>query len=153
MYEPHGMSNTPINRVWRDLKTRCINPNNKQYKDYGGRGISVCEEWKNSFLTFYKDMGDVPFKGAQIDRKNTDGNYCKENCRWATRSLNMANKKTRSTNMPRGVQLNGKTSKRYKATIQIEKINYKLGVYDTIEEASAAHNLMYKEWYGQTSNM
>ena len=153
MYETHGMSNTPIYRVWTDLKNRCTSPNNKQYKDYGGRGIVVCAEWVDSFLTFYRDMGDIPFKGAQIDRRNTNGDYSKDNCRWASRSLNMANKKTRVTTLPRGVQLNGKTTFRYKARIQIEKINYKLGVYDTIEEASAAHKLMYQEWYGQTSNM
>jgi hypothetical protein len=64
---------------------RCTNPNNDDYPDYGGRGITVCERWcgKHGFENFLHDMGERP-EGKTLDRKNVNGNYCKSNCRWAT---------------------------------------------------------------------
>jgi hypothetical protein len=63
---------------------RCNNPASRGYEYYGGRGIQVCEEWRNSFKQFLEDMGKAPTKQHSIDRINSEGNYCKENCRWAT---------------------------------------------------------------------
>jgi hypothetical protein len=78
----HGYSKTKIYRVWSGIIQRCNNPNNKDYKDYGGRGIVVCKRWLK-FENFLKDMGEVPF-GLTLDRINNDKNYYKKNCRWAT---------------------------------------------------------------------
>ena len=68
---------------WVDMKQRCFNKNNPRYKDWGGRGITVCKRWM-IFENFLADMGEKP-KGKTLDRKDNDGNYCKKNCRWATR--------------------------------------------------------------------
>lgn len=69
--------------VWQNMIRRCGNTNHKIYPDYGGRGIVVCERWRD-FKNFCDDMGKRPSKQHSLDRINNDGNYCKENCRWAT---------------------------------------------------------------------
>jgi len=73
------------------MKQRCLNPNNDAYKDYGERGITVCNRWLD-FKNFYADMGDRP-EGKELDRKDNDKGYYKENCRWATAAENVQNRR------------------------------------------------------------
>jgi len=81
----HGMKNTSIYKIWVCMIQRCENPNDSAYKWYGGRGIKVCERWRNSFETFYADVGDPP-DGMTLDRwPDNDGDYGPTNWRWATR--------------------------------------------------------------------
>lgn len=81
----HRMSKTKEHRIWMAIKERCYYEKYKQYKDYGGRGIKVCDRWLESFENFYEDMGSRPSDNHSIDRKDNDGNYCKENCEWKTK--------------------------------------------------------------------
>lgn len=90
--EEHGKSSTNTYFVWQAMKARCSNPSNKQWADYGGRGIAVCPEWKNSFETFLSDMGDCPEKYC-IDRIDNDKGYGPDNCKWVTRLENNSNKR------------------------------------------------------------
>lgn len=85
MRNMHGLSKTRENRIWRGIKDRCYNPNRPEYKRYGGRGIKMCDEWKNDFTAFYKDMGNRPSPQHSVDRIDQDGDYEPSNCRWATR--------------------------------------------------------------------
>lgn len=87
----HGLSKTPTYNSWRAMLERCLNPNNSHYKHYGGRGITVCNEWL-TFENFFRDVGERP-SGKTLDRKNNNGNYELCNVRWATDAEQRANKK------------------------------------------------------------
>lgn len=81
----HGMTNSPEHRAWRQLQARCDNAKTPNFKNYGGRGITVCPQWR-TFEAFFFDMGPRPSSLHSIERRDTNGNYCKDNCRWDTRT-------------------------------------------------------------------
>lgn len=83
--------------AWRHMRKRCDDPNNPAYHNYGGRGITYDPSWK-SFYIFLKDMGQSP-EGLMLERKDNEGNYCKDNCCWATRSEQMSNRRLFSNNV------------------------------------------------------
>ncbi len=89
----HGLSGTPLHKVWTSMRERCSNPKAKSYMHYGARGIRVCERW-NNFESFLKDMGARP-EGCSIERRNNNGNYEPSNCYWAT-DLQQAQNTTRT---------------------------------------------------------
>jgi len=83
-------------RIWSGIKQRCLNPKIPWWKNYGGRGIQVCERWLQSYKAFLADMGRRPAPHLSIDRRDNDGNYEPGNCRWATRSEQQRNKRPRT---------------------------------------------------------
>lgn len=90
-FRKHGMHGSPEYWTWVDISRRCYTKTFKQYKDYGGRGIKMSDEWRDSFEAFYRDMGPKPSPQHSIDRKDNDGDYCKENCRWTTKGVQANN--------------------------------------------------------------
>lgn len=89
--QKHGMKGTRIYRIWKAMKTRCLNPNFKRYDRYGGRGIKICDLWMD-FLPFYQWAMSAGYSDElSIDRINNDDGYYPENCRWATKSQQRRN--------------------------------------------------------------
>lgn len=99
----HGMTNTKEFFAWRGILTRCTNKNDAAYKNYGGRGINVCDRWAE-FKNFFEDMGLAPSKKHSIDRIDNNKGYYKENCRWTVSKVQ--NRNRRDTHM---VTYNGET--------------------------------------------
>ena len=104
----HKLSGTPEYKIWKDMRKRCYNPNNKAFHHYGGRGIKVCDRWvhgeggKHGYVCFFEDMGARPSNGHSVDRINNEGNYEPSNCRWATDTEQARNKSTGIRRMWKG---------------------------------------------------
>lgn len=91
----HGLSNTKLHRVWWGMIERCYKKHHKSFLEYGGRGVSVCDEWRSDFKNFYDWAIENGYKdGLTIDRINNNGNYEPTNCRWVTQSENARNRRT-----------------------------------------------------------
>ena len=137
----HGLTNHRLYKVWNSIIHRCNNSKNKRYKDYGGRGIKVCDRWLN-IENFINDMYPSYEEGLSIDRIDVDGNYEPSNCRWATIAIQNRNtKKIRKNNTSgyRGVCLNN-TVKKWVSRITLDGKSISLGYFDNALDAAKAYD-------------
>lgn len=98
----HGRTKTPEFSIWTNMRRRCNNPHRPDYRNYGARGITVCDEWNASFERFYADMGPRP-EDCTLERLDNDKPYCKENCAWVPIKIN-----SRNTRRTKRYMINGR---------------------------------------------
>lgn len=144
--EYHGKRDSREYDCWANMKARCYDNKKKQYKDYGGRGITVCDRWKDSFNNFYEDMGDS--NGLTLDRIDFNGNYEPTNCRWVDMTIQARNTRIRVNNKTgvKGVRWH-KAAGKWISTIGIDYKEIHLGVFDCfINAVKARKEAELKYW-------
>lgn len=137
----HGLCEHPLYIIWRGMRVRCYKKWSKNYKNYGDRGITVCDSWEEDFINFYNDMLLGYKEGLQLDRVDNDKGYYKENCRWVTNQQNQTNKgsKIGSTSKYKGVCWY-RGGNRWLAQIYKDGKHYHLGTFKCEHEAAKAYN-------------
>lgn len=130
----------PIYTTWANMRYRCEDPENPSYPRYGGRGITVCQSWSESFEAFALDMGLKPTSEHTLDRKNNNEGYSKGNCRWATYSEQSLNRGLFSNNTSGATGIHVAQNGAFVAQYDEEKVRYNLGRFPTIEQAVEYRN-------------
>ena len=142
LIKTHGLGYTRLYTIWTNMRARVFNNKHKKYSDYGGRGITICDDWKDDVKSFYDwAMSNGYSDKLSIDRIDNDGNYCPENCRWTTRVIQNRNQRIRRDNTSgyKGVNLH-KRDKIFMARILVNNKRIDLGRFKTAEEGAVAYN-------------
>lgn len=148
--ESHHETKTRLYHIWINMKSRCFDENSTTFHHYGGRGITVCREWASSFLSFKEWATANGYSDElSIDRINVDGNYCPENCRWVSGSIQQFNKRKprRNTSGHVGVSWNKKSGKWY-SYITKDYVMHFLGSFDSLDDAIAARKAAEIQYFG-----
>lgn len=148
--ESHHETKTRLYHIWINMKSRCFDENSTTFYHYGGRGITVCREWASSFLSFKEWATANGYSDElSIDRINVDGNYCPENCRWVSGSIQQFNKRKprRNTSGHVGVSWNKKSGKWY-SYITKDYVMHFLGSFDSLDDAIAARKAAEIQYFG-----
>lgn len=137
--EHHGMNNTPEYKVWAGMKRRCLNENDPSYANYGGKGVTICDEWVHSFKAFYDYIGKRPSDGHSIDRIYNNKGYEPNNVRWATKQQQSINRTTKSDNSSgyKGVSFY-KDNGKWVASITVYRKRIALGYFANKADAITA---------------
>lgn len=147
----HNMSHTRLYGIWHGMRERCRNINKEYYDRYGGRGVSVCEEWENNFQAFY-DWAIVNGYSDKlsIDRIDNDGNYEPNNCRWTTQSIQCQNQGIKSNNLSgiKGVSWD-KSRNKWVARITLQYKQIHIGYFESIQDAEIARIDAELKYWGQ----
>lgn len=141
--EFHGLSSHKLYSVWESIIQRTNNPNNPAYKYYGARNITICEEWRNSFKSFYDWAIANGYKtGLTIDRSNNDLGYSPDNCRWENMTIQLQNTRNLHSHNKSGYRniYWHSGNKKWAVCFSIKNKHKHIGVYSTIEEAIFVRN-------------
>ena len=140
-HKTHGLGGTRLYDTWTNMKDRVLNPKNKQYNDYGGRGITICEDWLDIRNFYNWAMENGYSDELSLDRIDNGGNYYPENCRWVTKTIQSRNQRIGKNNTSgyKGVSYDKKSGK-YRVKITVNKKQVRLGRISTPVEGAIAYN-------------
>lgn len=127
------------------MRDRCNNPNNPAYQNYGGRGIKVCDDWGNSFISYYEYVGIQP-SSMSLDRIDNDGNYEPGNVRWATNTIQAINRRKFKKSEYHGVNKRGNS--KYRSRVMFDGTSYSIGDFNTKEEAAYMYDCFALSLFG-----
>lgn len=147
-WKKHGMSSTRLYKIYYAMRDRCYNIHKCNYDKYGGRGITVCQEWLDDFMNFYNWSIENGYSDElSIDRINVDGNYEPSNCRWECATIQQFNRGKQSNNSTGYIGVSKVKSGNYRAYIKKNGKQITLGTFETIEEAIEARKIAESKYY------